>query len=1083
MINPKKIGSSIKANLVKMIRIMQITALFLSVGVGVGYADVSVAQQQTKTVTGTVVDNTNEPLIGVNVLVKGTTNGVITDIDGKFSLQQVPTGGTLQISYVGYITQEVVVGNSNTYNITLLDDSKALEEVVVTGYSTQKKRDLTGAVSVVKVDDVENVVSSNVMQNLQGRVAGVFITSNGSPNGDPTVLIRGVSTLGNAGNQSARSAPLYIIDGVPTTSNMNTLSSQDIESIQVLKDASSATIYGSRASNGVIIITTKKANREKTTVRLRASLNVKTYTEKPVNWLNTEERGWVQWRAARNDGTDPATNGWPYSFVDHQDANGNWVLDKINYPEFLDAAQTMRPADTDWVKEILQTATTQNYNVTVSSGNAAGRSLIALDYLDNVGSIKGTYNNRMSLRVNSDYSIFNNRLTIGENISLTYTKRSTQGANLNSTRQIQPIVPLHTEDGVGWGGAVGAMDDNGKNPVRIIENNKQNYNAILRLFGDVHLDLEILKNLHYKTTLGLDQEINWQRIMTLPFRDGGQSDPTTRVNQAFNRAGTLIWNNTLSYSYQLNKHNFDLMVGHEQTDNNTNQQSYVRDGYDSTDPDYMYIFAGSSGITLQQTTSGSVNYASQYRLLSYFAKANWSYDNRYLASVTVRRDGSSRFGENNKFGTFPAFSLGWRISEEGFFKEALPVVSDLKLRYGWGKTGNQQIGDFAAYGLYQATYTSDWTGRTTYDLSTAYDITGQGTGIAPMGFRRNQLANPNLRWEAATQNNIGADFGLLDQKLSGSFDYFYIKTSDILVNPPTLSVLGEGAGQSVNGAEMENKGFEFTLTYQNKAGDLRYSISGNLGAYGNKVTKLPNEVVTQYQGNGLDKTILGRARSSVFGFYTDGIFKSEEEVAAHATQAGAGVGRLRYRDIAGPNGTGPDGVITDADRDFIGKTDPDFTYGLNFSFQYKAWDLSIFFNGVQGSYANVGGSKRDEQFIGASEAAGQNYGKSTLDAWTYENPDSNIPRLSLRDVNNEKGRMSTYFLENTSYLKLRNVEIGYNLPSDILKKALIKDARVYLMGENLLKFASKDFTGADPETPNRAYPIPLSVSVGFNVTF
>jgi hypothetical protein len=256
-----------------------------------------------------------------------------------------------------------------------------------------------------------------------------------------------------------------------------------------------------------------------------------------------------------------------------------------------------------------------------------------------------------------------------------------------------------------------------------------------------------------------------------------------------------------------------------------------------------------------------------------------------------------------------------------------------------------------------------------------------------------------------------------------------------------------------------------------------------LSAYSNKVTKLPNEVITQYAGNGLDKTILGRPRSSVFGFYTDGIFKSQEEVDAHPTQAGKGVGRLKYRDIGGPNGTGPDGMITDADRDFIGKTDPDFIYGLNISLQYKHWDASFFFNGVQGSYANVGGSKRNEEFIGASEAAGQNYGKRTLDAWTYENPNSDIPRLSLRDVNNEKGRMSTYFFENTSYLKLRSVEIGYTVPTTILNKVLIKNARVYLMGENILKFTSSNFTGADPETPGTAYPIPLSLSAGVNVTF
>jgi len=1046
-------------------------------------AEAVTVTQQSRQITGTVTDTNGDPVIGANILEKGTTNGIITDINGYFSLDVAGNNSILQISYIGYISQDITVGVSSSLSIVLREDMQTLEEVIVTGYSTQRKRDLTGAVAVVKVNEVENIPTSNIMQSLQGRVPGVFITSTGSPSGDATVRIRGVSTLGN-------NNPLYIIDGVPTQSDMNTISPQDIESIQVLKDASAATIYGSRASAGVIIITTKKADRQTTTVNVRSSLSVKQYTSKPLNWLNTYERGWVQWRAARNDGTDPATNGWPYSFVDHQDSNGNWVLDEIKYPEYLDDAKTMRPADTDWVDLILQTPITQNYGFTVSTGGAKGRSLLAVDYLDNVGSVKGTYNNRMSLRVNSDYSMLDGRLTIGENFSISLSKRSRLNASslLNSTRQIQPIVPLHREDGEGWGGATGAMDDNGKNPVRIIEWNKDNFDRIMRLFGDVHLDLEIIKNLHYKTVLGLDYDVRWARTFNLPFSDGGQSDPTSRVTSMFYRGGTVIWNNTLNYNWDIGDHRFEFLVGHEQMEYNDDHQTYQRDDYDSLDPDYMYIFSGSSAVTLTPEYGDSrYNSATQYKLLSYFGKVNYNFNNRYLASFTVRRDGSSRFGANNRFATFPAFSLGWRLSEEAFFKNAIPFMSDLKLRYGWGQTGNQNIGDFASYGLYEARYTSDWTGRTTYDMSTAYDITGQGTGVSPMGFRRTQLANSNLKWETATQSNVGVDFGLLDQRLTGSFDYFFKKTTDILVTPPTLGVLGEGANRSVNGATMENRGFEILLSYNQMLGDIRFQATGNLGAYKNKVTELPNEVITQYAGNGVDKTILGRERSVVFGYIVDGIFKSQEEIDNHATQSGASLGRLKYRDIAGPNGSGPDGIISDADRDFIGKTDPDFVYGLTFAFMYKRWDLNIFFNGVQGSYANVGSSKRNEQFIGASEAAGQNYGKSTLNAWSVDNPTSDIPALSLRDVNSEKSRMSTYFLENTSYFKLRNLEVGYSIPETILKKALIRSARVYVMGDNLLKIFKKSgdnaFTGADPETPGTAYPIPLTLSAGFNVTF
>ena len=1052
----------------------------------------SVVLSQSGTVTGTVSDISGEPLIGVNVSVKGTTNGTITDIDGKFTLQGVSSQSVLVFSYIGFISQEVVSRNQTNIPVVLREDVQGLEEVVVTGYSTQRKRDLTGAVAVVKIDEIENVVSSNVMQNLKGQVPGLFVTSNGDPLGDPTVRVRGVSTLSN-------SNPLYIIDGVPTTSNMNTLSSVDIESIQVLKDASAATIYGSRASNGVIIITTKKAaaGMQTSSVRFRSSTTVNTYTKKPLNWLNTYERGWVQWRAARNDGTNPETNGWPYIFDDHQDANGNWVLDNIRYPDFLDLSQTMRPADTDWVKEVLQTSVTQNYNVTVSTGGVKGRALLALDYLDNKGAVRGTYNNRLSLRVNSDYSLINNRVKIGQNLSVTQSKRSTLnvGSILNKTRQIQPIVPLHTVDGIGWGGAVGSMDDNGQNPVRMIESNKDNSTNVLRLFGDLNIEVEILKNLRFRSTLGLDYDFNFGREMTLPYKDGGRNDPLSRVQSTFNRSSSLTWHNTLIYSQTIGFHNFDITLGHEQVDNQSDRQAYMRDDYDSLDPEYMYIYAGGSAIVL--APGNNTNRATQSRLLSYFGKINYSFNERYLASFTLRRDGSSRFGANHRFATFPAFSLGWRLSEEDFFKNAIPSVSNLKLRYGWGMTGNQAgIGDYAAQGLYSTSYFSSWLNSggsgTQFDTSTAYDITGADTGTRPMGFRRTQMPNPSLKWEAQTQNNFGIDFGILDQKLTGSADYFKIVTSDILVTPPTLGVLGEGAGQTVNGATMENRGYEFLLTFRDRKGDFRYSITANMSAYKNKVTKLPNEVITQYAGNGLDKTIIGRQRSVVFGYVYDGLFRSQEEVDAHVTQTGKGVGRIRFRDISGPGATvdytpGPDGAITVADQDFIGKTDPDFIYGLSINLQYKNWDFTMLWDGRQGCYDNVGSVKRNMENIGTSEAGGQNYGKRTLDAWTFENPNSNIPRLTLADRNSEKSRMNIYYLENTSFFKLRNMEIGYTVPKILSNKILIQNARFYLLGANLLKFYKKSgiqgFTGADPETPGTAYPIPLSFTLGLNVTF
>ncbi|GHU59462.1 SusC/RagA family TonB-linked outer membrane protein [Bacteroidia bacterium] len=1075
MINPKKNSSSIKANLVKLIRITQITALFLSVGVGVGYADVSVAQQQTKTVTGTVVDNTKEPLIGVNVLVKGTTNGVITDIDGKFSLQQVATGAILQISYVGYITQEVAVGSSNTYNITLLDDSKALEEVVVTGYSTQKKRDLTGAVSVVKVEDVETQVSSNVLQSLQGRIPGVFISTSGSPLGDATsVVIRGTSTLGTSGGRTAaqRSGPLYIIDGLPSSGGMDQLNPQDIESIQVLKDASSASIYGSRAANGVIIITTKHADKQKTTVSARASLRVSDYA-KSLSWLNTWERGWVQWRAYRNDGNSP--NFGTYTFDDHQDANGNWVLDKINIPEFIDADHTMKAADTDWAKLVGQTSVTQNYNVTVSTGGDKGRSLFTIDYMNNQGTIKETFQDRLSARFNSDYSMLGGRLTVSEHLSLTKTDRSRldAGSILTNTREIQPIVPLHTVDGIGYGGPVGAMGDR-LNPIRRINDSKNNINHYVRLFGDASIDLEIIKNLHIKSLIGMDYSFFWYKNMFLPYREGYMHDEIAVVTNRDERSGNWIWTNTLNYNFDLQgtDHHFDILAGQEMIKYGQEWTQAERRSYATTDPDYMFLGTGETN----QINDGS---ATAYALMSYFGKVGYNYQNKYLLSATVRRDGSSRFGANNRFAIFPAFSVGWRLTEEQFIKNLLTsdFITDLKLRYGWGQTGNQDIGDFASLGLYEAKYSTNWT--TGNFQGTAYDILGNNTGTLGSGYRRIQQANPNLKWEVATQHNIGLDFTLLEGKFSGSVDYFIKNVDDILIKPPYIGAIGEGGDMNINGASMRNTGVEGSLSYNQKVGNVNLIISGNIGSYKSKVTDLPPQVWDAYPGNGSTDIIIGHPYDALYGFVTDGLFQNQAEVDAHVKQIGKGVGRIRYKDLNN------DGQITLADRTWIGTQDPDFIYGLNFSTRWNQWDAAVFFNGVYGGLVNVASTKQYTDFFGVA-FTGENNGKRVLDAWSTDNTSSTIPALSASDANDEK-QLSTYYLESRSFLKLRNVEIGYTLPKNISNLLHMQRGRIYVVGENLFKikksWGDNAFTGADPETPMTSYPIPFSVTFGVNVTF
>ena len=527
--------------------------------------------------------------------------------------------------------------------------------------------------------------------------------------------------------------------------------------------------------------------------------------------------------------------------------------------------------------------------------------------------------------------------------------------------------------------------------------------------------------------------------------------------------------NTLQYKFNAGKSHFDLLAGQEMLKYTFSDMSAGRDGFLLETPDYMYLSVGEGN--LRNAGSGT-----SYALSSFFGKINYDYADRYLASFTVRRDGSSRFGKNHRWGTFPAFSLGWRVSEEPFFEKARHTVSDLKLRYGWGQTGNQEIDNYASYGLYQARYYTDPTWAR--DEGTAYDIKGTGQGALPSGFIRIQRVNPDLKWETTTQHNAGIDFGLFDQRFTGSLDYFFKRSSDILVSPPYIGTIGFGGNRWVNGASMENSGVEFMLTYHTNIGQVGLNITGNIASYRNKITELPEDVINSYPGNGNDQTILGRPWKSLFGYVADGLFRSEAEVKAHAEQPGKSVGRIRYKDINN------DGRINDEDRTWLGVEDPDFLYGLNVNATWRQFDFSMFWHGQVGSYANVTTIKSFTDFFGFF--GGQNYGSRLLDAWSPENNGSTIPAVSANNVNDES-RFSSYFVENTSFLKLVNMEIGYRLPERMLKAAHMESARVYLSGQNLLTlkktWGDNAFTGVDPETPNFAYPIPRSLTVGLQVNF
>ena len=1015
------------------------------------------ATAQEIEVKGTVISSEDGmPLPGAYVVVQGTSNAASTDLDGNFTLVNVAPDAVLSVSYIGFQTQTIAA--QATVTVTLKSGNKELEAVVVTGYSTQRKTDIIGAVAVVDMKALNKQVAPNPIQALQGRVAGVRVTTDGSPSGSNTnVVIRGIATL------EATSSPLLVIDGVPTKAGMHELNPNDIETIQVLKDASSASIYGSRASNGVIIITTKKGKNGKMRINFNNYTAISTYANR-TKVLNAEQYGQALWQANVNDGINPNSNNVSYQF-DWNVVNGRPTLNKVLVPEYLDAAQTLKSSNTDWYDAISRTGIAQSYDFSVSNGTDKGSYLFSLAYYDNKGIVNTTEYKRISARMNSSYKYFDGALTIGENFTLNRNAEVSDPGVLDPALRALPIIPVRTVDGQGWGGPVGGMNDR-QNPARLLEYNKDNGYKYLRLFGNAYADLEIIKNLHVRSSFGIDYGYYNKRSLQRSYVSGYLKNDQTSVTIDQSVSDKWTWTNTAQYNLNLGKHNVNLLAGTEMYKDVFDNTTLRRNDFILETPDYMYPDAG----TGESFTSGG---STQYRLLSYFGKAEYDYDGRYLASATIRRDGSSRFGKNNLFGTFPAVSAGWRISQEEFVQDKAKFISDLKLRAGWGQTGNQEISNTAIYSLYRADYAG---GSPTWATSygTAYDLSGANNGQLPSGFLATQTGNDDLKWETTTQTNVGLDFGFFDQKLSGSVDYYIKKTKDLLVSPPFLAAIGEGGNRYVNGASMENNGWELSLGYRDETvGGFTYDISGNFSANKNKITKLPDAVRNNYGGNGLDDNILGRPIRSMYGYVADGLFRTQDEVDNSAEQPGKGLGRIRFADLNG------DGVVDVNDRTWIGNPNPGFNYGVNVTLGYKAFDFTMFWEGI--GDVDVINTKKYQTDFWSVDDVGSNKGTRLLNAWSVDNPNSGIPALTTVDRNAES-RFSTYYVEKGDYLKLRVLQLGYNLPQSLLEKYSMESLRLYVSGQNLLIIDAKNFTGVDPESPAYGYPLPMTFTIGLNLT-
>ncbi|MDD6753618.1 MAG: SusC/RagA family TonB-linked outer membrane protein, partial [Prevotella sp.] len=749
------------------------------------------------------------------------------------------------------------------------------------------------------------------------------------------------------------------------------------------------------------------------------------------------------------------------------DAQGNPQLYNVTMQKYLDDGNTVPSADTDWVKETTRTGVIQNYNVSVSNGNEKGSSYLSLGYYKNLGIIKHSDFERLSARFNTDYKLIGNVLTIGEHFTLNRTSEaSAPGGFLENVLQFNPSFPVYNTKGE-YANLTGGYADR-ENPLGRLERNKDNRYNYWRTFGDVYLNLALFKGFNLRTTAGIDYSQKQQRIFTMPISNGNVANPENAVEAKQEHWMKWMWNAVATYNMEIGKHRADYMLGVEVNRQDDVWFSGKRYDYEILNTDYMWPDAGTGVEKAYGSGSG-------YSLVSFFGKANYTYADKYLASVTIRRDGSSRFGKNNKYGTFPSVSLGWRVTQEDFMKNTSSWLYDLKLRASWGQTGNQEISNTARYTLYQAVYGDSNFGGNSF--GTSYDIAGTNGGqILQSGFKRVQIGNDDIKWETTTQTNLGVDFSFFNNTLYGSFDCYHKNTKDILLYMAGIAAMGEGSSMWINAGEMKNNGVELNLGYRNSIGDFSYDITANLGTYRNEITKLPETVAANgdFGGNGV-KSVIGHPMGAQVGYVFDGIFKSQEEVDNHATQPGAGVGRMRFKDLSG------DGMITEADQDWIYSPVPDFSYGFNIYLQYKNWDLTMFWQGVQGVDI-ISDLKKETDLWAGVNVANLNKGQRLLDAWSPTNPNSNIPALSTYNNNNET-RVSSYYVENGSFLKMRNIQIGYNVPKAIANKLYMERLRFYLSAQNLLTIKSSSFTGVDPENANFGYPIPVNMTFGLNVTF
>ena len=1060
------------------------------------------AENLILTVAGTVVDENSQPIPGVNVIEKGTTNGTTTDANGKFSLNVQGENSVLAFSFIGYTTQEVAVNGRTMIDVTLAEDVHSLDEVVVTGYSSERKKDIIGSVAVVNIEEMSSTRSGNVINQLQGRVSGLTVSSDGSVNNAAKIRIRGFGSF-NGSN------PLYIIDGVPgDASNLNP---DDIESIQVLKDGASAAVYGARAASGVIIITTTQGKKGavKFSINSYSGMNFVDKSHFP-DMLDAQEWANAYWKSMEGAGRVLGSENWThpqfgngatpvipeYLLVnDHGYLLGGTILEQYRISDPAKFAATVDPArydfetyqivksaNTDWFNETYKPAPVRNISLSASGGSDNGTYAIGLNYFDQKNTADTySYYKRYTLRVNTSLNV-KKFLKIGENLQVSYNETRPTGNNPGSAWAIPSVLPVYDIMGNPAGAAAPGIISVGTeiaNPIGQAWRNRFDKQWTYGVFGNVYADIMPVKDLVIRSSFGIDYTNYTSKDMTqVTYEHSLNTAPPNYLAWAMNNGLSWTFTNTMNYSKTLGLHEMKILLGTELVHYYSMNISATRQNLlIDNDDDYLVINSGSGA----QTNGGSF---SRNMLSSLFGRFDYAFSGKYLFNATLRRDGSSKFGISNRYGYFPSAAIGWRVTEEGFM-QPLNWLSDLKVRASYGIIGNQ-------------TSLSDLNQYTTLLQSPRYTYPLSGTNNSVSNsYYNNRLGNPNARWEKATSTNLGFDGLLFNGATSITFDYFIRETKDLLVLAQAPYTGMNITQPSVNVGNISNEGIDLSLGQRGLiAGKINFEVTGNFSTYKNEVLKVVDNPAATLAGG---STRLGNANltkqgypiSFFYGYQLDGFYNTQEEVDGYlATYSNniipPEIGRWRIKDVSGPDGV-PDNVVNDFDRTMIGSPHPDFQVGLNLSLAYKGFDFTGFLFWSQGGdLFNYDRYYSDFQTFATNRSA-----RFLYDSWTPTHTNALLPKLDVNDTFSNK-YITSYFIEDATYLRLKTLQLGYTIPSDVVEKISVNKVRFYVQTQNV--FTLTKFSGLDPGISISGddlgmgvvlnqLPVPKQILFGINIEF